>query len=72
MERHNEEWVEEMKRKSVALKNAMKHLYAKGPGIAFKEGEELVELSEEYLRAIEAGKEEVENALNDLKAFLED
>lgn len=72
MERHNEEWIEEMKRKSVALKNAMEHLYAKGPGIAFKEGEELVELSEEYLRAVEAGKEEVENALNDLKAFLED
>ena len=72
MEKHNEEWVEEMKRKSVALKNAMEHLYAKGPGILFKEGEELVELAEEYVRTVEMRIDEVKSALNDLKAFLED
>lgn len=72
MEKYNEEWVDEMKKKSVAVKNAMEHLYEKGPGILFKEGEELVELAERYLRQVEAGEEEVREALNDLKAFLED
>lgn len=72
MEKHNEEWVEEMKKKSVAVKNAMEHLYEKGPGILFKEGEELVELAEGYLREVEIREEEVRSALNDLKSFLEE
>lgn len=71
MERKSEEWTEEMKRKSVVLKNTVEHLYEKGPGILWKEGEELVEIVEGYLSTVKDSLEEVESALNDLKGFLE-
>lgn len=71
MENQNEEWTVEMKRKSVVLKNAVEHLYEKGPGICWTEGEELVELVEGYLNTVRGALEEVESALNDLKGFLE-
>lgn len=70
MEKHNEEWTEEMKRRSVVLKNAVEHLYEKGPGILWKDGEELVEIVEGYLNAVRDAVEEVEATLNSLKAFL--
>lgn len=71
MEKHSGEWTEEMKRRSVVLKNAMEHLYEKGPGILWKEGEELVELAESYLKIVKDELGEVEAALSDLKGFLE-
>lgn len=72
MEKHNEEWIDEMKKRSVAVKNAMEHFYEAGrPGILFKEGEELIGIAEGYLREIETREEEIRSALNDLKAFLE-
>lgn len=72
MEKHSEEWVEEMKRRSCVLKNAVENLFSKRvPDVLWKEGKELIDITEERLKDLEECLEEAKAALNDLKSMCE-